>query len=222
MTKKNPAIPIWVDDYLADTPGLSLAQHGAYTLLIYHMWRNDGSLDLDIRLFSKLWRISQRSTRIMYNSICGYLVEYGPPQERKVTTKRLQIVFNFVVDQRRKKSDAGKIGAQHRWHKSEKVSEKQQTADASANSNANASAIDKTMRVPIAEPMHILRKKDNNLTTSKVAARARAGYPDGPPHAHDVEPEPDSGTAEQKPDETDPPSKAYLFETEFMRKGGKL
>jgi uncharacterized protein YdaU (DUF1376 family) len=34
-----PSLPLWTDAYLADTGHLSLAEHGAYLLLLIHLWR---------------------------------------------------------------------------------------------------------------------------------------------------------------------------------------
>ncbi|MGI9192761.1 MAG: YdaU family protein [Chitinophagaceae bacterium] len=43
-------MPLYIGDYLADTRRLSLAEHGAYMLLIMEYWRNGGLPDNDAKL----------------------------------------------------------------------------------------------------------------------------------------------------------------------------
>lgn len=40
-----PYMPFYVGDYLADTMHLNTVQHGAYVLLIFHYWRNEGPIE---------------------------------------------------------------------------------------------------------------------------------------------------------------------------------
>ena len=39
-----PYFPLYSGDYLRDTRGLSAGQHGAYLLLLMHLWDNDGTM----------------------------------------------------------------------------------------------------------------------------------------------------------------------------------
>lgn len=58
-------MPLYIDDYLADTHGLNAAEHGAYLLLILHYWRerglpsNDESLRRITRMHPKQWAASK-------------------------------------------------------------------------------------------------------------------------------------------------------------------
>ncbi len=52
-------MPLYVADYMADTAHLTVAEHGAYLLLIMNYWHNGGLPDDD----AKLQRIAHMSTR---------------------------------------------------------------------------------------------------------------------------------------------------------------
>lgn len=43
-------MPLYIPDYLADTTHLSAEEHGAYLMLIFHYWMQDGLPDDDDRL----------------------------------------------------------------------------------------------------------------------------------------------------------------------------
>lgn len=45
MSNKLYYLPMFVDDYLADTWELTVPEHGAYCLLIYHYWRSEGPIE---------------------------------------------------------------------------------------------------------------------------------------------------------------------------------
>jgi len=41
---KAPAMPMMIDAYIGDTTHLTTEEHGAYLLLLFAMWRRDGSV----------------------------------------------------------------------------------------------------------------------------------------------------------------------------------
>ena len=56
-----PIMPIFTDAYLADTLHLSTEEHGAYLLLLFATWRNNGQpLADDPRKLSRIVRVSER------------------------------------------------------------------------------------------------------------------------------------------------------------------
>ena len=50
-------MPVYIGDYLADTMHLSTEQHGAYLLLLFHLWRR-GSLQDDDRVLAQVTGLS--------------------------------------------------------------------------------------------------------------------------------------------------------------------
>lgn len=60
-----PWMPLYIADYLADTPHLSASEHGAYMLLIMHYWRvrklpaDDKQLQRIARMTSREWANSR-------------------------------------------------------------------------------------------------------------------------------------------------------------------
>src|SRR4051812_6518164 len=55
-----PYMPLFVADYLADTPHLSTAQHGAYLLLIMNYWQRGTPLPNDDVRLARIARMSRR------------------------------------------------------------------------------------------------------------------------------------------------------------------
>jgi uncharacterized protein YdaU (DUF1376 family) len=70
MTKR-PYMPLYVADYLADTPHLRAAEHGAYMLLMMHYWRA-GRLPNDERQLQRIARMTAREWANSKDVIAGF------------------------------------------------------------------------------------------------------------------------------------------------------
>lgn len=54
--KTEPAMPLFIGDYLQDTMGLTRSEHGSYMLLIMAYWTKGGPLDNDDRCLREIAR----------------------------------------------------------------------------------------------------------------------------------------------------------------------
>ena len=87
MSGADTWMPLYVGDYLADTPQLSLAQHGAYLLLLMGLWRLGGKIDdCDITLAA-----ITRSTPQEWKKLRPVLQKFCTVADGVWTQKRLTV-----------------------------------------------------------------------------------------------------------------------------------
>jgi uncharacterized protein YdaU (DUF1376 family) len=67
-------MPLYIGDYLGDTPRLTTEQHGAYLLLLMDYWRN-GPPPADDDVLCQITRLSRSAWRKMKPSILQYFIE---------------------------------------------------------------------------------------------------------------------------------------------------
>ena len=115
----SPWMPLYVADYLADTRRLSMAEHGAYMLLIMEYWRNGGLPDDERRLARIVGATPDEWLQVRDN-----VAELFQPGWRH---KRI----DAELAKSRDKSEAAKASASRRW-------ESKGNANAHANAHANA------------------------------------------------------------------------------------
>jgi uncharacterized protein YdaU (DUF1376 family) len=63
VAKHNRYMPLWVGDYLIDTPDLTFEQHGVYLLLIMEYWRRGEPLPDDDAALARILRTNPRKWR---------------------------------------------------------------------------------------------------------------------------------------------------------------
>jgi uncharacterized protein YdaU (DUF1376 family) len=105
-------MPVYIGDYLADTMHLSTEQHGAYLLLLFHLWRRGSLQDDDVVLA----QISGLSTSA-WTAGRAVLAEFfqihdGLWQHRRVERERIR-----VATKQKANSSRAKSGATSRWGK---------------------------------------------------------------------------------------------------------
>lgn len=115
----SPWMPLYVADYLADTRRLTMAEHGAYMLLIMEYWRNGGLPDDETRLARIVGATPEEWAQVRDN-----VAELFQPGWRH---KRI----DAELAKSRDKSDAAKASAARRW-------QSKGNANGDANAYANA------------------------------------------------------------------------------------
>lgn len=104
-----PAMPLWTDAYLGDTSHLTTIEHGAYLLLLFAMWRSDGSLPDDDKLLSRYAKL----TPGQWARIKPVIMPFFTVRNGRLTQGRLTDELKAVRQHSRKQSDRAKA----RWLK---------------------------------------------------------------------------------------------------------
>lgn len=108
---EHPFMPFNVTDYLADASHLGLAEHGAYHLLLMHMWLAPGQrLPNDDYWLARKFRVTVEEVKTIIRPV---IEEFCINSGNWITQKRLQKEYQFVSRQRKLQSDRAKS----RWNK---------------------------------------------------------------------------------------------------------
>ena len=113
-TKVDVYMQFYVGDYLKDTAHLSCEEHGAYSLLIFYMWGQGGSLPADHDRLARLARIERDRWPGIWAAIGEYFLPAGPG---RITQKRLAAELDKARRRKVDAADNGRKGAGKRWGK---------------------------------------------------------------------------------------------------------
>src|ERR1700677_1898801 len=105
-------MPVYIGDYLADTMHLSTEQHGAYLLLLFHLWRR-GSLQDDDVVLAKITGLAQSgwsATRLVLAEF--FLIQDGLWHQGRLERERIR-----VAAKQQSRSKKAKLAASTRWNK---------------------------------------------------------------------------------------------------------
>jgi uncharacterized protein YdaU (DUF1376 family) len=105
-----PWMPLYVADYLADTDHLTLAQHGAYLLLIMHYWRH-GCLPENDEIIAKILRISRKQLPSIWLALAPFFDENRRHKRIDIELEKHEII-------KTKRQISGRIGGLRRGNKS--------------------------------------------------------------------------------------------------------
>lgn len=104
-----PALPFWIDAYLADCSHLSDAEHGRYLMMLFHMWRMPGVKFPNDDAW--LARKFGRSLEVFVSEWKPLMQEFMHTDGNWYMQKRMQKVHAHVAALRAKNRDAAKA----RW-----------------------------------------------------------------------------------------------------------
>jgi uncharacterized protein YdaU (DUF1376 family) len=151
-------MPLYTGDYKRDTERLTLAQHGAYLLLIMHYWDTGGLPDSDEEM-ARILRISNKQLPSIWLAIAPFFDENRRHKRIDVELEKQEIIST-------KRQISGRIGGLRRGNKS------------SMNRIVNAAIAKQTVNHP--QP-HI-------QSSSVAEPRARAETPPEPAKSTSVSP----------------------------------
>jgi uncharacterized protein YdaU (DUF1376 family) len=114
MSDKLPFMPLFVNDYLSDTTHLNCKEHGAYLLLLFCMWKNDGALPNDDAALSRMARLPVKQWR----QIRGTIISFFEISGDTLSHKRIRGEKTKIEKLRNTRSQLGKIGAEAKRLKS--------------------------------------------------------------------------------------------------------
>jgi uncharacterized protein YdaU (DUF1376 family) len=134
---KLPSMPFLVDKYLADTTKLTLEEHGAYCLLIMHMWKGGGFIDDDDTGNARTLGVTTREWAKIKVRLSPFLIFTGG----RITQKRVQEQWNWAIDRSAKQAARGKKGGLANAEKLRVLSHvKRSISQATATPDAQATA----------------------------------------------------------------------------------
>ena len=84
-------MPVYIGDYLADTMHLSTEQHGAYLLLLFHLWRR-GILQDDDVVLAQITGLSVKAWSICRTVLAEFFeIRDGFWHHRRVERERIKV-----------------------------------------------------------------------------------------------------------------------------------
>ena len=105
-------MPVFIGDYLADTMHLSTEQHGAYLLLLFHLWRR-GTLQDDDGALAQITGL----TRTAWNQARPILAEFFQIHDGLWRHGRVERERTRVTAKQLSNSKQAKLAAARRWNK---------------------------------------------------------------------------------------------------------
>src|ERR1700751_2579655 len=122
-------MPFYVGDYLRDTMHLTTEEHGAYLLLIFSCWTNNGKFPNDDKLLASITKTDMAKWILLR----GKLKKFFKVSARMWTQKRIDFELGKADHIPQVRKNAGKNGAAKRWQKpSQKHSSRARDSTATA------------------------------------------------------------------------------------------
>lgn len=107
-------MPFYIGDYLKDTADLTAEEHGAYLLLLMHLWNRGGELTSDPCRLARLAAVDADR----WPAVWGAIGRFFSVQNGTITQGRLYHELKKAEERRRLASEAGKASAEARAQRS--------------------------------------------------------------------------------------------------------
>ena len=107
-------MPIYIGDYLSDTLGLTLAEHGAYLLSIMAYWRKRGPLT-DSELQSICNNRCDNECNKVCDRVCQFYVKDGNLWRHKRIDIELELAKKRKLAQHQR-TEAARVAKQEKWN----------------------------------------------------------------------------------------------------------
>ena len=167
-------MPLYVDDYIADTRHLSTAEHGAYFLLILHAWRRGGALPGDPERLRRIAGMSAKEWKIAWPELEEMFQRDGDGYRHKRVDKELDRAKTI----REQRSEAGKASAARMTPEQRKArasaaakARHHPNGDANGATNGQQSASSRSAIQPQPQPQS---QEEEDNTTLPIPHRALA------------------------------------------------
>jgi uncharacterized protein YdaU (DUF1376 family) len=124
-------MPVYIGDYLADTMHLSTEQHGAYLLLLFHLWRRGILHDDDVALakITGLNKSAWSNARLVLAEF--FSIQDGLWRHGRVERERIR-----VAAKQQSRAKSAKLASSIRWNKQPLLPTMGEAGDASRNACA--------------------------------------------------------------------------------------
>src|ERR1700730_18272561 len=101
-------MPVFIGDYLADTMHLSTEQHGAYLLLLFHLWRR-GTLQDDDGALAQITGLSKNGWSQARQVLSEFLeIHDGLWRQGRVERERLRVTAKQLSNSKQAKLAAAR------------------------------------------------------------------------------------------------------------------
>jgi uncharacterized protein YdaU (DUF1376 family) len=136
VVKTDIWMPVFIGDYLADTMHLTTEQHGAYLLLLFHLWRR-GSLRDDDAVLAKISGLSENAWNLHRPALAEFFkIHNGLWQHGRVEKEKARVAAT-----KQSMSKKAKSAASSRWRKNNAPSIAQaMPGDADSDSESESEA----------------------------------------------------------------------------------
>jgi uncharacterized protein YdaU (DUF1376 family) len=109
---KAPAMPMMIDAYIGDTTHLTTEEHGAYLLLLFAMWRRDGSVPDNNKDIARIVGLTVAKWLKVRARLSDKLICNG----HTITQKNLQKIWKNTQEKIEKNKQNGALGGRPKSH----------------------------------------------------------------------------------------------------------